>query len=72
MAVILPIGIATRRLFHRSVAYEEIKHLASDSDRIVTILVLLPVAMLFFCAFYQSGSSLTLFAKNSRQHWCSD
>lgn len=65
MAVVLPIGIATRRLFHRSVSHEEIKHPASDSDRIVTILVLLPVAMLFFCAFYQSGSSLTLFAKNS-------
>ena len=43
----------------------ESHHAASERDRIATILGLLPVAVVFFCAFYQSGSSLTLFAKNN-------
>lgn len=34
----------------------------SERDRLTVIFVLLPVAVLFFFAFHQSGSSMTLFA----------
>jgi POT family proton-dependent oligopeptide transporter len=37
---------------------------APESDRLATIYVLLPVALLFFLSFHQSGASLTLFAKD--------
>ncbi|MBL9044193.1 MAG: peptide MFS transporter [Myxococcales bacterium] len=37
---------------------------APEKDRLATIYVLLPVAALFFLSFHQSGSSLTLFAKD--------
>ena len=39
-------------------------HRASERDRIATIITLLPIAALFFCAFHQGGSSLTLFARD--------
>ena len=65
IALVVPIGILTRSLFHTIHQHEAESHqTASERDRIATILGLLPVAMVFFCAFYQSGSSLTLFAKN--------
>ena len=67
MALVVPIGFLTRSLFHPIHQHEtESHHAASERDRIATILGLLPVAVVFFCAFYQSGSSLTLFAKNNR------
>ena len=66
MALVVPIGFLTRSLFHPIHQHEtESHHAASERDRIATILGLLPVAVVFFCAFYQSGSSLTLFAKNN-------
>ena len=37
---------------------------APESDRLATIYVLLPVALLFFLSFHQNGASLTLFAKD--------
>jgi POT family proton-dependent oligopeptide transporter len=64
MALVVPIGILTRSLFQQSHKHiPESIHSASERDRIATILGLLPVVMVFFCAFCQSGSSLTLFAK---------
>ena len=36
---------------------------APERDRLITLYVLLPVAVLFFLSFQQSGASLTLFAK---------
>ena len=33
-------------------------------DRLLTLLVLLPVSLLFFLSFHQNGASLTLFAKD--------
>ena len=66
MALVVPIGFLTRSLFYPLHQHEtESIHAASERDRIATILGLLPVAVIFFCAFYQSGSSLTLFAKNN-------
>ncbi len=66
MALVVPIGFLTRSLFYPIHQHEtESHHAASERDRIATILGLLPVAVIFFCAFYQSGSSLTLFAKNN-------
>lgn len=66
MALLLPIGILCRDSFREAISVEESAHHdTSDRERIITILTLLPIAMLFFCAFYQSGTSLTLFAKNS-------
>ena len=66
MAIIVPFGLLTRSLFQQIYQYEtDSRQTGSEGDRIATILGLLPVAMLFFCAFYQSGSSLTLFAKNN-------
>ena len=66
MALVVPIGFLTRSLFYPIHQHEtESHHAASERDRIATILGLLPVAVVFFCAFYQSGSSLTLFAKNN-------
>ena len=66
MALVVPIGFLTRSLFYPLHQHEtESHHAASERDRIATILGLLPVAVVFFCAFYQSGSSLTLFAKNN-------
>ena len=38
---------------------------ASETDRLATIYVLLPVACLFFLSFHQNGSSMTLFAKEN-------
>jgi len=40
-------------------------HHASERERLKTIFVLLPVAVLFFFVFHQSGSSLTLFAAHN-------
>lgn len=40
-------------------------HEASERDRLITIFVLLPVAVTFFFVFHQSGSSLTLFARDN-------
>ena len=66
MALVVPIGFLTHSLFYPIHQHEtESHHAASERDRIATILGLLPVAVVFFCAFYQSGSSLTLFAKNN-------
>lgn len=66
MALIVPLGILTRPLFQPIHQHEtDLRQTGSEGDRIATILGLLPVAMLFFCAFYQSGSSLTLFAKHN-------
>ena len=66
MAIIVPFGLLTRSLFQQIYQYEtDSPQTGSEGDRIATILGLLPIAMLFFCAFYQSGSSLTLFAKNN-------
>lgn len=39
-------------------------HHTTEQDRVATIITLLPVAALFFCAFHQGGSSLTLFARD--------
>ena len=39
-------------------------HDICERDRIATILTLLPIAALFFCAYHQGGSSLTLFARD--------
>lgn len=41
---------------------EDTQFAIPESDRIKTLLTLLPVPLLFFLAFHQSGSSLTLFA----------
>ena len=66
MALIVPLGILTRPLFQQIYQHEtDSRQTGSEGDRIATILGLLPVAMVFFCAFYQSGSSLTLFAKHN-------
>lgn len=39
-------------------------HDAADRERIIALLVLLPVPVTFFFVFHQSGSSLTLFASD--------
>ena len=67
MSAVVLLGIWTRSLFQKryEIGAESTHHIASERDRIATILGLLPVAVVFFCAFYQSGSSLTLFAKNN-------
>ena len=66
MALIVPLGILTQSLFDVLQQQEAESHqTGSEGDRILAILGLLPVAMVFFCAFYQSGSSLTLFAKHN-------
>ncbi len=66
MALIVPLGILTQSLFDVLQQQEAESHqTGSEGDRILAILGLLPVSMLFFCAFYQSGSSLTLFAKHN-------
>jgi len=66
MILILPVGIYYRHSFRSSALVEDSqRHDTTDRERTITILILLPIAMLFFCAFYQSGTSLTLFAKNN-------
>jgi POT family proton-dependent oligopeptide transporter len=66
MALIVPLGVLTQSLFDVLQQQEaQSPQTASERDRILAILGLLPVAMLFFCAFYQGGSSLTLFAKHN-------
>jgi len=68
MALVIPFGILFRDSFRdTSIEPESAQHHTTDRERIITILTLLPVAMLFFCAFYQTGTSLTLFAKNNTQ-----
>ena len=68
MALVIPFGILSRDSFRdTAIESESAQHHTTDHERIVTILILLPVAMLFFCAFYQTGTSLTLFAKNKTQ-----
>ncbi len=66
MSALLPIGVFFRSSFaHVGIIEESTEHTTTDRERIVTILLLLPIAMLFFCAFYQSGASLTIFAKDN-------
>ena len=68
MALVIPFGILFRDSFRdAAIVSESAQHHTTDRERIITILTLLPVAMLFFCAFYQTGTSLTLFAKNNTQ-----
>ena len=68
MALVIPFGILFRDSFRdAAIVSESAQHHTTDRERIVAILILLPVAMLFFCAFYQTGTSLTLFAKNNTQ-----
>ena len=68
MALVIPFGILFRDSFRdAAIVSESAQHHTTDRERIITILILLPVAMLFFCAFYQTGTSLTLFAKNNTQ-----
>ena len=51
-------------LFREHSHTQVIRSQAPEKDRLATIYVLLPVAALFFLSFHQSGSSLTLFAKD--------
>ena len=68
MALVIPFGLLFRDSFRdAAIVSESAQHHTTDRERIITILTLLPVAMLFFCAFYQTGTSLTLFAKNNTQ-----
>ncbi|MBL9041000.1 MAG: peptide MFS transporter [Myxococcales bacterium] len=68
MALVIPFGVLFRDSFcDAAIEHESVQHHTTDRERVITILVLLPVAMLFFCAFYQTGTSLTLFAKNNTQ-----
>ena len=67
-ALVIPVGILFRDSFRDSaIVSESAQHHTTDRERVIAIVVLLPVAMLFFCAFYQTGTSLTLFAKNNTQ-----
>ena len=65
LATALWCSARTLLLDHEGTACEPQHHNASERERLKTIFVLLPIPVLFFFVFHQSGSSLTLFAAHN-------
>lgn len=56
--------LSARSLFDEYTQTETEESQAPERDRLLTLLLLLPVSLLFFLSFHQNGASLTLFAKD--------
>ncbi len=70
MIVVTLLWSIARRLLSIHPQQSRRHHDAADRERIIALLVLLPVPVTFFFVFHQSGSSLTLFASDHTQSTC--